>query len=196
MTSEDWLAQEPLEERITCSSTRCDRDLHCFRKIRPRLGQTYRNTVCYQCGADLINWDRLDKKDLKDVQYTFASLKREMIRHHFWHIDIDENALMKARKAGLLKIRNQLRKRLERSLMPPSKEIFRDGWQTPFSGDIIYYAQHSTSTCCRKCVEEWYGINKNRSLTGEELEYFIELIMLYIHHRLPDLTENGEFYRG
>jgi hypothetical protein len=191
MTDEDWRTQEPLEE-ITCSSSRCDRNLHCFRKIRPRIGQTYRNAVCNQCGADLIDWDRLDRKDLMDVQYTFESLKREMIRHHFWHVEIDSKSIHKARRAGLSKIREQVRKRLERYLKSPSRQIFRDGSQTPFSGDIIFYAQHSTSTCCRKCVEEWYGIPKTQSLSEEEMEYFIELIMLYIRSRLPELGEDGE----
>jgi hypothetical protein len=196
MTSEDWRTQEPLEERITCSSTRCDRGLHCFRKNfkkrRPRPGETYRNVVCNQCGAALIDWDRLDKKDLSDVQYTFESLKKEMIRHHFWHVEINVDVIRKAERAGLRKIRDNVRKRFEKALKPPSKQIYHDGWQTPFSGDIIFYAQHSTSTCCRKCVEEWYGIDKNRSLTEDEMNYFIELIMLYIQHRLPDLSIKGE----
>lgn len=188
---EDWRKQEPLGE-ITCGSTRCDKNLHCFRKIRPRIGETYRNIVCHECGANLIDWERIDKKDLKDIEYTFNSLRCEMIRHHFWHVDIDVKAINSARKKGLLIIREQVRKRLEKSIRPPSKAIYRDGMQTPFSGDIIFYAQHSTSSCCRKCIEEWYGIDRNRPLSDEEIRYFIEIIMLYITHRLPELTENGE----
>jgi hypothetical protein len=195
MTDEDWRTQEPLKEKIGCSSTRCDKDLHCFRrqfKKKRRLpGQTYRQGTCYECGADLIDWDRLDKKDLKDVGYTFASLQREMFRHRYWHIAIDDKAIKKARKSGLLKLRARIHNRLNSALRPPHKEIFRDGNQTPLSGDIIYYAQHSTSTCCRNCVEEWYGIDRNRNLTDDEVNYFAELIMRYIQYRLPDLTENG-----
>lgn len=191
MNDEDWRVQEPLKEKIGCSSSKCDKDLHCFRKIRPRHGQTYRNRVCHQCGVNLIDWDRLDKKDLSDVEYTFSSLQKELIRHHFWHIDIDEKAVANARKIGLLKIETRTRNLLERCLRPPHDKIWRDGYQTPYSGNIIFYAQHSTSTCCRKCLEEWYGIDKNRSLTDEEMDYFIELIMRYICYRLPDLTKEG-----
>jgi hypothetical protein len=191
ISNEDWRKQEPLEE-VTCSSTRCGSNLHCFRRIRPRPGQTYRNGICYQCGANLIDWERLDKKDLNDVEYTFNSLKYEMIRHHFWHTGIDEKAMKKARKMGIEKIKNRVQKRLETYLKPSSKNIFRDGMQTPNFGDIIFYAQHATSSCCRKCVEEWYGIDRNRPLTDDEMRYFIELIMLYIRFRLPDLTEIGE----
>jgi hypothetical protein len=191
MTDEDWRTQEPLKEKIGCSSTRCDQDLHCFRKIRPGRGQKYRNVICHQCGVNLIDWDRLDKRDLGDVEYTFTSLQRELIRHHFWHINIDEKAIARARKAGFTKIKTRIKNLLERSLRPPHNEIWRDGYQTPYSGDIIFYAQHSTSTCCRKCLEEWYGIDRNRRLTDEELSYFAELIMRYISYRLPDLADEG-----
>jgi len=190
MTDADWRTQGKLE-KIGCSSTRCDKDLHCFRKIRPGRGQTYRNVVCHQCGINLIDWERLDKRDLGDIEYTFTSLQREMIRHHFWHIDIDENAITRARKAGFSKIKTRIHNLLERSLRPPHNEIWRDGYQTPYSGDIIFYAQHSTSTCCRKCLEEWYGIDRTRRLTDEELSYFAELIIRYIRYRLPDLAEEG-----
>jgi len=201
MTNEDWRTQEPLEEKIGCSSTRCDRDLHCFRKQfqrgqRRQPGETFRNNVCYKCGVDLIDWGRLDKKDLRDAEYTFTALQHELIRHHFWHIDFDAKAISKAKKAGILKLKTQIHNRLQKALKPPHKEIWHDGYQTPYSGDIIFYAQHSTSTCCRNCVEEWYGIDKNRSLTDEELNYFEELIMLYIRHRLPDLADEGTKIMG
>jgi hypothetical protein len=195
MTDEDWRTQEPLKEKIGCSSTRCDKGLHCFRrqfkKQRRLPSQTYRNGTCYKCGADLIDWERLDKKDLKDVEYTFTSLQHEMIRHHFWHINIDAKTVSKARRAGMLKIKTQLYNRLEKTLKPPHKEIWHDGYQTAYSGDIIFYAQHSTSTCCRNCIEEWYGIDRNRSLTDDEVNYFAELIMRYIRYRLPDLADEG-----
>lgn len=151
--SDDWREREPLGE-ITCRSTNCSKDLHCFRRYNPRKGETCRMGVCNQCGVNLIDWDRLDKKDLKDVEYTFEALKCETVRHHFWHTEIDEPAERKAKKWGTNKIRSWVRNRLIKMLMPPSKKIYRDGMQTPKFGNIVFYAQHSTSTCCRKCVEE------------------------------------------
>ncbi len=193
MSRSDWTREEPLEE-ITCRSTDCSSGLHCFRRYRPKKekGETARNVVCNQCGANLIDWNRLDKKDLNDVKYTFEALTKEMVRHHYWHVEIDELAKKKAQSLGSVKLREWVRLRLNSKLAPPSKDIFRDGTQTPKSGNIVFYAQHSTSTCCRKCLEEWYGIDRNRSLKPEEEDYFIELIMLYIHHRLPELTQSGE----
>ena len=71
----------------------------------------------------------------------------------------------------------------------PAKREFDDGIQTPFSGNIIYYAQHGTATCCRKCAEEWHGIDRNRPLTGDEVKYMVDLIMLYIKKRAPEFAE-------
>jgi len=156
---------------------------------------SYRYGVCFQCGADLIDWDRIDKRDLADVDYTFKSLKYEMVRHHFWHKEIPENVEKKARKTGLNGLRIWTSKRLEKYLKPPVEELFRDGTQTPKTGNIVYYAQYATSSCCRKCMNEWYDIDRARPLTDEEVAYFTELIMLYIQDRLPTLPEIGESMR-
>lgn len=57
------------------------------------------------------------------------------------------------------------------------------------SGNTIFYAQHATATCCRKCLQEWYGIPLGVPLTEEQLAYFTELVMRYIDERLPDLKD-------
>jgi len=41
-------------------------------------------------------------------------------------------------------------------------------------------------------MNEWYDIDRNRPLTDEEIDYFLELIMLYIKDRLSTLPEIGE----
>ncbi len=41
--------------------------------------------LCRYCGADLVNWDRVRRQDVLDVEHTIKALKREYIRHHFWH---------------------------------------------------------------------------------------------------------------
>ncbi len=176
--------------KITCSSSMCERDLHCFRKKRPPAYATYRNGKCAVCGADLIDWDRIDKQNLNDVAYTIEALNHELFRHVYWHITIDEQAIQKALKKGLDQIKADIAKRLQTHLKPPSREHFRDGIQTPLRGNIIYYAQHATATCCRKCLEEWHGIDRNRPLTDEELDYFGKLILAYIEKRGPFKSDN------
>ena len=68
-----------------------------------------------------------------------------------------------------------------------SSDIWRDGVQTPRDGNAIYYAQHATASCCRKCAEEWHGIDRNRPLENDEIQYMAELIMYYLKDRMPDL---------
>jgi hypothetical protein len=117
-------------------------------------------------------------------------LKKELIRHHFWHTPIDIRAVNHARRKGRLGIRSAAESRLHRSI--GSARPHRDGYQTPKNGNTIYYAQHATATCCRKCLEYWHGIPQGRPLTDDEVSYLTELICLYIDDRLPQLTEKGE----
>ena len=59
-------------------------------------------------------------------------------------------------------------------------------------GNALYYAQHATATCCRRCVEEWHAIPRGRPLEVDEVSYLADLVRLYVRERLPYLTEDGE----
>jgi hypothetical protein len=183
----DWQEVRSLGE-LTCSSYDCEHDLHCFRRKKPR-GASYRNGHCCACKADLIDWHRVDKKDLRDADHTFKALQYEMFRHVYWHKTIDERAIADARSRGLRGLSAFAEKRILKYVGPSSKDIFRDGTQTPLKGNLIYYAQHATATCCRKCAEEWHGIDRNRPLTQSEIRYMVDLVMLYVKKRVPDLAE-------
>ena len=191
MTSSDmdWNKEKPLG-KVTCSSYDCERDLHSFRRRRPG-SESYRNEDCVACGAQLIDWHRLDRHDLKDVDNTFDSLRLEMIRHHFWHKKIDKGALNHALGKGVIGLRQAAEHRLNKYVGAPSSELFRDGTQTPQVGNVIFYAQHATATCCRKCIEAWHGINREVPLVSEQIGYMTELIMKYIQVRLPELPPTG-----
>ena len=184
-----WNKQKPLG-KVTCSSYDCERDLHSFRRRRPG-GRSYRNEQCVACGAQLIDWGRLDQHDLKDVENTFASLRLEMIRHHYWHKPIDDKALNHAQGKGFVGLREAAEHRLRKHLGLPSSQLFRDGMQTRTSGNVIYYAQHATATCCRKCMEAWHAIDRETPLGDQEIGYATELVMRYIKVRLPDLPFIG-----
>jgi len=189
MTQSQTIKLKPLE--IKCSSTDCENGLHCFKqsgkkKVADPFGQ------CHSCGADLVDWSRVQKRDLSDVNYTFLALKHELIRHYFWHIEIDQKAINHARRKGKSGMRDAAEKRIRQSV--GSAQHPREGRQTPKenSGNAIYYAQHATACCCRKCIEYWHNIPIGRELTEQEIGYFTDLVMLYIEERLPILTENGE----
>jgi hypothetical protein len=186
-TKPDWQEIKPLGE-ISCSSSACDRDLHCFMKRAPK-DQSYRNSRCVSCKIDLIDWKRLDKHDLNDTAYTIEALERELVRHIYWHKPIDEKAIDKALKKGIEVLRAEAETRIRKSVGLPRDQIFRDGTQTPTSGNVLYYAQHATATCCRKCIEVWHGIDRNRALSENEISYMRDLVMLFVEKRVPSLTK-------
>ncbi len=161
-------AQQSKSSGITCTSTRCEDGLHCFRTTR-RLVKANMQGMCRACGADLVDWGRVHGRNLSDVDYTFEALKFELIRHFFWHIEIDEDAVLHGRRKGLAGLRKAVPHRIRISIAA-AQPIF-DGRQTPRHGNVIYYAQHATASCCRKCVEEWHGIPQGRPLTDNEVAY-------------------------
>lgn len=197
--ADEWNAEEELKPlKIKCTSTDCKNDLHCFKQDQRKKGVKQLFGSCRECGADLVDWERLHKRDLSDVQNTFQALKYEQIRHHHWHVEIDRKAVNHARRKGKTELRKAVAHRIQKYIgevheTEDGKKLpYRDGQQTPYSGNSIFYAQHATACCCRKCIEYWHGIPQGRDLTDKEIEYFTNLVMLYINERLPFITENGE----
>lgn len=179
---------EPL--KITCTSTDCASNLHCF-KFHNKKMTADKKGACRSCGIKLVDWNRVHKRNIKDIAYTFKSLKFELIRHHNWHIDIDLKAMNHARRKGKKLMRIAAEKRIRSSVAPANPP--RDGTQTPREGNIIYYAQHGTACCCRKCIEYWHDIPQGRELNVDEIQYFTDLILDYLRDRLPDLKEDGVY---
>lgn len=175
--------------KVTCTSSDCANDLHCFKPTR-KMRMADETGRCRSCGAELVDWDRIKRHDLSDAAYTFRALKHEMWRHFFWHLHIDQRATNYARRKGRANMRPAAENRLRRSVGKAAHS--RDGIQTPKAGNPVFYAQHATATCCRGCTEIWHGIPRDRDLTDDEVGYFTDLVMLYINERLPNLSETGE----
>jgi hypothetical protein len=169
--------------KVTCTSTDCENDLHCF-KPKPR-GAKHPEGTCRECGADLIDWERVHAHNNNDTAFTFDMLKNEMIRHHMWHIPFDEDALRKARKQGRKVVYEGARSRLKSSIGKPANGF--DGRQTPMEGRVVLYAQHATATCCRQCLEYWHKIPRDRELTSDELDYCEHLVLTYLEDRAEDI---------
>ncbi len=47
-------------------------------------------------------------------------------------------------------------------------------------GHPVFIAQHATATCCRGCIQKWYGIKKGRELSDPEIRVPVELIKRWI----------------
>lgn len=175
---------------IKCTDTKCEAGLHCFRQAKKHGEKETRGGQCRQCGADLVDWPRVHQRKFNDVEYTFEMLRHELIRHHFWHKQMDPHAVNYARRKGREGMRFAAERRIRKSVGPAEPAF--DGRQTGKSGNPLFYAQHSTATCCRKCIEYWHGVPQHRELTDREVAYFSQLVFMYIEDRLPDLTDYGE----
>ncbi len=180
------LTLKPLD--IKCTGSDCKNNLHCFLATKKVLRQGLGGD-CRSCGARLVDWDRVHRRDARDAAHTFEMLKLEMVRHHFWHKEIDEKAVGHARRKGRAGIRVAIGNRLRKSLRVGNPW---DGRQTPKQDNSIFYAQHATATCCRRCLEEWHAIPPGRELSDEEIAYLTDLCAMFIDERLPRLTEDGE----
>lgn len=177
--------QKPPPLEIKCTSTDCENDLHCFKQLKKMTPD--QRGKCRDCGADLVDWKRLHRRDMGDAANTFDALQHEMIRHYFFHRPVDDAAMRHAQRKGRDQLKDSARDRLRKYLAvaePP-----RDGRQTPLEGNVIYYAQHATATCCRTCLEYWHSIPKGGPLTEAEFDYCVGLVDLFLDEKLPDLAD-------
>jgi hypothetical protein len=184
----DAFPEELAPLKVKCTQSKCDQGLHCYRATAKMVRENVAGR-CRACGISLVDWSRVHEREISDAEFTFEAMKTEFIRHHFWHKEIDEEALEHARKNGLTAIHESVPKRLAQSI--GKAQPFRDGTQTPFEGKAVYYAQHATATCCRKCVQEWHAIPQGRPLTEEELAYLSKLAVLYLKERLVGIPDEG-----
>lgn len=142
---------------------------------------------CRDCGADLVDWATLHKRDLDQVSSLFAELPKELIRHHFWHMPVPPELRAKAERYRREVIATRVRKAIHTRVAPSWNERW-DGQQTPMEhGDnaqIYFLGMHATACCCRKCMEYWHGIQREDPLTNEQEAYFAALVWLYVCQRL------------
>ena len=81
-------------------------------------------------------------------------------------------------RVGIDTIKNHAYDFIKTRLAP--KYIKNDGKQTPFKNHPVFVAQHATATCCRNCLYKWHRINKNKELSELEIDYIVNLIMIWI----------------
>lgn len=189
---EKWSPAEEKPLGVTrCKRTDCNNDLHCFLKDRKR--NTAEGT-CLECGTDLIDWARVHRRDVRDVEHTIEALKHEHVRHEFWcAVELTERALTYARKRGRTGMQVAAHAIIRTSVGKP-RDAFdgrRTPWETSPKAHILHFAQHATATCCRQCIQVWYGIPTDRPLNEADIEYFAQLLFCYVTARIPDLADNG-----
>jgi hypothetical protein len=183
-----------LKGKISCTKSDCKNDLHCFRQTS-KMKAANESGKCRACDTELSEWHKLQQMNISNVDQTFELLKKEFIRHYFWHTEIDQWAVNHALNKGRIRLRESVVSRLQNSvgavheMTDGKKRPYRDGQQTPFGGNSIYYAQHATASCCRTCLEYCHGIPQGRDLTEKEVSYLTDLVMRYLDERLPQLAD-------
>lgn len=175
---------EPL--KVSCTDSDCSADLHCFRPAKS-MGPEDAGR-CRDCGADLVDWETVQTRDINQVEKLFSELPKELIRHHYWHFEIPSEIVRKANRWKRETVAERTQKAIHSRVGPPSREIYRDGTQTPMEhgpeAQIYFLGMHATACCCRKCMEYWHGIPRDRRLTPEDEAYFSALVWLYVCQRL------------
>jgi hypothetical protein len=168
------------EVKVTCTSKDCDNDKHLYRPKRGEWGKPAAG-VCQGCGDTSVDMSIPRARDFSNPSAIFTELGREFIRDHFLTKAVDKKARRIIRRHGIDVIRSRARGRLK-SAIGKEPNAF-DGRQTPLTGNILYYAQHATATCCRKCAWYWYGISREGELAEADLEFCHNLVQAYLDRR-------------
>ena len=64
-----------------------------------------------------------------------------------------------------------------------------DGKQTPMKQvHPVFIAQHATGCCCRGCLEKIHHIKKGHKLSNKEIDYIVNVIMLWIQREIKNST--------
>ncbi len=95
---------------------------------------------------------------------------------------LKEKDLIYINEKGLDTIRSHAYDFITKRLAP--KDIPNDGKQTPMRGHPVFVSEHATATCCRDCLYKWHHIEKNKELTNEEVDYIVNIIMLWIEKEM------------
>lgn len=116
-----------------------------------------------------------------NVESLLDSLSKSKFRGSF-HL----NKKMKeyVQEKGWDKIRFDARDLITKRIAP--KNLNNDGKQTPMRQvHPVFIAQHTTGCCCRGCLEKIHDIKKGHELSNEEIDYVVNVIMMWIQREMP-----------
>lgn len=109
------------------------------------------------------------------IKNIFDRLSKSKFRCSFYLKDKD---ILYIEDKGIDKIRNHAYDFVTKRLADTSNVT--DGKQTPMKGHPVFIAQHATGTCCRRCLEKWHHISKNKNMTEDDIKYVVDIIMSWI----------------
>ena len=109
------------------------------------------------------------------IKNIFDKLSKSKFRSSFHLKDKD---ILYIEDKGIDKIRNHAYDFVTKRLADTSNVT--DGKQTPMKGHPVFIAQHATGTCCRRCLEKWHHISKNKNMAEDDIKYVVDIIMSWI----------------
>lgn len=109
------------------------------------------------------------------IKNIFDRLSKSKFRSSFYLKDKD---ILYIEDKGIDKIRNHAYDFVIKRLADTSNVT--DGKQTPMKGHPVFITQHATGTCCRRCLEKWHHISKNKNMTDDDIKYVVDIIMSWI----------------
>jgi hypothetical protein len=178
--------QKELNVKISCRNTDCEEGLHCYRPKPTAKAWLNPSGDCQQCGDRSVDWARVKARNLDDVPALQSELKREWIRHYFWTQPLDETS--KGLLLGMTRgdLRAFVREELAKGIAPPRP--WGDGRRVPvegpkLEGHPLFYAQHATASCCKKCAYYWWGLPRDQQYSDPQLDFLTSMCMGFFETR-------------
>mgnify|MGYP001587429315 CR=1 FL=1 len=179
--------EEKKSKKYDPAESRCAQGRHSFFRATQFNQAGYPR--CRWCEADCVDWQLLHRRNNANLDSVIAELRKEYWRDSWFRRMIDQKARNHALRKGKILLREHAEKRLKSSVGPATP--YRDGFQTPYKGNIVFYAQHAVAACCRNCIEVWHGIQKGKELADRDIVYLTDLVMKYVDTAMPELKEEG-----
>ena len=77
MASKPPTAGKPAPLKIACGTADCEAGLHCYHRSKRAAKAKHPDGTCRECGAELVDWERVRARDAADVPNTFDQLRTE-----------------------------------------------------------------------------------------------------------------------
>lgn len=171
--------------KLSCSMHDCDNNMHSFHTTKTLQKKGVEKGCCHNCKSTFVDWERVYKKDISDIDYLENAFKLEMFRNVYWNMKKPSlDMVNKIRNKTPNQLSEQIQRKLRTTLSKPRNQNVYDGRQTSFADDLILWAQHATGTCCRKCLEQWYDIDANSELSLSDYDYLEQVVTHYINKKI------------
>ena len=120
---------------------------------------------------------------MSELDLAFARLALSKFRSRFALNDADRQYVA---QKGMDVIRRHAEYFVHQRLAPAQPR--NDGRQTPMRGHPVFKAQHATATCCRGCLNKWWGIPLGIDLSAADQQRVIDLVESETKRKFPEVN--------